>query len=182
MKVAVAQLDTVVGDVRGNLERIRGAYARALKEGAEVVLTPELSLCGYPPRDLLEQPDFVRASHEALRALARETGEAALVVGAPEPNPRGRGRPLFNAAYVLHGGRVAAKRFKSLLPTYDVFDEERHFEPARENAPVRFKGRRLGITVCEDAWTDETFWGTRRYRVDPVARQARAGADVLLNI
>lgn len=182
MRVAFAQLNPLVGDIRGNLEKTRAAYARAVAQGAELVLAPELTLCGYPPRDLLEQPDFVRANKAALAALAKGVGDAGLIVGYAEPNPAPRGRALFNAAALLHKGKVAARRYKTLLPTYDVFDEIRHFEPASENTPVRFKGRRLGITICEDAWNDEAFWGKNLYLADPVARQAKAGADLLVNI
>ncbi|MBI3298501.1 MAG: NAD+ synthase [Elusimicrobia bacterium] len=182
MRVALAQLDPVVGDVRGNLERVRAAYKAAVAQGAELVMTPELALAGYPPRDLLEQPDFVRANRQALAALAKQTRAAGLLVGFVEANPAPRGRAVFNSAALLHQGKVTATRRKTLLPTYDVFDEVRHFEPARENAPVRFKGRRLGITICEDAWNDEAFWGKRLYQDDPVARQVKAGAELLLNV
>ncbi|MBI5596605.1 MAG: NAD+ synthase [Elusimicrobia bacterium] len=182
MKIAIAQLNPKVGDVRGNLEKTRAAYAQAAAQGADLVLAPELTLCGYPPRDLLEQPDFVRANKAALSALAKDVGDAGLIVGYVEPNPAPRGRALFNAAALLHKGKVAARRYKTLLPTYDVFDEIRHFEPASSNTPVRFKGARLGITICEDAWNDEAFWGKNLYIADPVARQAKAGADILVNI
>lgn len=182
MRIALAQLDCVVGDVRGNLGLVRAAYRKAEGLGADLVLTPELALCGYPPRDLLEQPDFIRANGEALKTLAKEIRSTGLVVGFVEANPAPRGRALFNSAALLHNGKVAARRQKSLLPTYDVFDEVRHFEPAAENPPVRFKGRRIGITICEDAWNDEAFWGKRLYRADPVTRQVKAGADILVNI
>lgn len=182
MKVALAQLDTVVGDMAGNVARVRAAYAKARAAGADLVLTPELSLCGYPPRDLLEQPDFLRANRQALAAAARGVKETGLIVGCVEPNPARAGRAVVNGAVLLHRGKVVARRAKTLLPTYDVFDEHRHFEPAADNAPLKFKGRRLGLTICEDAWNDEAFWGRRLYQADPVARQAKDGADLLLNI
>lgn len=182
MRVALAQLDTVVGDLKGNLAKVKDAYARARAAGAELVLTPELSLCGYPPRDLLEQPDFLRANRQALAAAAKWVKDAGLVVGCVEPNPARAGRPVVNGAVLLYKGKVHARRAKTLLPTYDVFDEHRHFEPAAENAPIKFKGRRLGLTICEDAWNDEAFWGRKLYQEDPVARQAKDGADLLVNI
>ncbi|TBR25815.1 NAD+ synthase [bacterium] len=182
MRVALAQLDTVVGDLKGNVARVRDAYAKARAAGAELVLTPELSLCGYPPRDLLEQPDFMRANRQALAAVAKGVKDAGLVVGCVEPNPARAGRAVVNGAVLLYKGKVHARRAKSLLPTYDVFDEHRHFEPASENTPIKFKGRRLGLTICEDAWNDEAFWGRKLYEADPVARQAKDGADLLLNI
>ena len=104
------------------------------------------------------------------------------MVGCLEANPARAGRPLFNSAVLLHRGKVVASRAKTLLPTYDVFDEHRHFEPAPENKPVKFKGRRLGLTICEDAWNDEAFWGKQLYQADPVAAQAKAGADLHLNV
>lgn len=182
MRVALAQLDTVVGDLKGNVARVLEAYGKARAAGAELVLTPELSLCGYPPRDLLEQPDFLRANRQALAAVAKTVKDAGLVVGCLEANPARSGRPLLNTAVLLHRGKAVASRAKTLLPTYDVFDEHRHFEPAAENKPIKFKGRRLGLTICEDAWNDEAFWGKQLYQADPVAAQAKAGADLLLNI
>jgi len=182
MKVAIAQIDTTVGDLRGNVERILGAYGRAKEQGADLVLTPEMSVTGYPPLDLLEQPDFVAANLEAVGALARQTHGAGLVVGYADVNPRRWGKPLHNAAALLHDGKVAARRFKCLLPTYDVFDESRHFQPASANAPIAFHGRRLGLTICEDAWNDEHSQRRRRYALDPIRRQVQAGADLLVNI
>ena len=123
MKLSLAQIDPTVGDIRGNLERIRGAYRRAAERGADLVLFPELCVTGYPPRDLLGQPDFIRANLRALERLAKEAGEAGLVVGYAEPNRGRSGRALRNAAALLHKGRVLARRYKTLLPDYDVFDE-----------------------------------------------------------
>lgn len=181
MKVALAQLDTTVGDIRGNRDRILHAYAEAERRGADLVLFPELCIPGYPSGDLLYQPDFVRANLKALGELARAARRTAMLVGYAEPN-RGRGKALFNAAALLHRGKVAARRFKTLIPTYDVFDEGRYFEPAPRNEPIPFEGRRLGVTVCEDAWNDRSFWEKPLYDRDPVAALARAKADILLNL
>ena len=182
MKIALAQIDTTVGDLRGNLALIRAYYRRAAAQGADLVLAPELALTGYPPWDLLEQRDFVAANLQTLKELARDVRDAGLCVGFVDVNARGDGKRLFNAAAMLHRGKIAAIRHKSLLPTYDVFDEARYFEPAAVNLPVNFKGVKLGLTICEDAWNDATFWKTRLYRADPVQDLARRGARLLLNI
>ena len=189
MKLALAQIDTTVGDIAGNCETIRAFYRRACDQGADLVLFPELAVCGYPPWDLLEQRDFVAANLQALQALARETdktgpggGRAGILVGFVDVNPASVGKPLMNAAALLDGGAVVARRYKTLLPTYDVFDETRYFEPAQANEPAAFRGRMLGITICEDAWNDAEFWPRRLYPVDPVERLVGKGAELLLNI
>ena len=182
MIIALAQIDTTVGDIRGNCELILSRYRRACAGGADLVVFPELAIPGYPAWDLLERRDFVSANLKALDGLARSTGRAGLLAGFVDPNPAGIGKPLFNAAALCAGGRVVAKRRKTLLPTYDVFDEARYFEPATDNRPVAFRGRRLGITICEDAWNDAGFWRKRLYPVDPVRRLVREGIDILVNI
>jgi NAD+ synthetase len=182
MRVALAQIDTTVGDIPGNLRLIRDAAARARGAGAQLVVFPEQALGGYPALDLWEDEDFLRAGETALKDLARGTGEMGLVVGAAVRNPRPVGKPILSAAALLHRGKVAAVRGKTLLPTYDVFDERRYFEPASGNAPVHFGGLRIGITICEDAWSRAPGQSRRLYRTDPVAEQVRAGADLLLNL
>ncbi|MFH1723590.1 MAG: NAD+ synthase [Elusimicrobiota bacterium] len=182
MKIALAQINTTVGDIRGNLESIRSSYRKARALGVDVVLFPELTITGYPPRDLLEHPDFIRANLGALKTLARSAGNTGLIVGYAAENPSRTGKPLQNAAALLHRGKIVAKRCKTLLPTYDVFDEGRYFEPAKENKPFRFHGRRIGLTICEDAWNDEDLLGRRRYALDPIRRHAAEGADLMLNI
>ena len=147
MRVALAQIDATVGDVRGNLELIRSAARRAEDAGAELAVFPEQALGGYPALDLLEERGFVRANRDGLKALARSAGRMGLLVGYVAENPRSVGKPIANAAALLHRGKVAATRWKTLLPTYDVFDEARYFEPAAGNAPVRFNGRRVGVTI-----------------------------------
>jgi NAD+ synthetase len=184
MKLALAQINTTVGDLAGNEGRIREAYERGERAGADLVLGPELAITGYPPRDLLLRRRFVEGNLAAMERLAAATagGKAGLVVGFVGFNEHRPGRDHTNAVALVHGGKVLAVRTKSLLPTYDVFDEDRYFEPAQENDWVAFQGRRLGLTICEDLWNDEDFWLDRRYRRDPGAALVQAGANLLLNI
>ncbi|HXU63589.1 MAG TPA: NAD+ synthase [Polyangia bacterium] len=183
MKFALAQVNPTIGDFPGNRRLMLDAVAAAEARGAELVLFPELAICGYPPRDLLERPAFVEASGASLAALASALSgaKAAALVGFPEPlaSP---GRALSNSAALIEGGRIVHVARKSLLPTYDVFDERRYFEPATDVAPVTFRGQRLGISICEDIWNDADFWPERLYRGDPIEALVRAGADVILNI
>ena len=182
MKIALAQINTTVGDVAGNLDRVREAALRAKARGADLAVFPELSLTGYPPRDLLDIDAFVRASEVALKPLAAATRGIGVLVGTAVRSPRPRGRRALNVAALLDAGRVQSLTSKCLLPNYDVFDEVRYFEPASAVHVKRFRGRQLGITVCEDAWAEETFSGRRIYRKDPVAELVRQGAEVIVNL
>jgi NAD+ synthetase len=182
MKIALAQINTTVGDVAGNLDRVREAALRAKARGADLAVFPELSLTGYPPRDLLDIDAFVRASEVALKPLAAATRGIGVLVGTAVRSPRPRGRRALNVAALLDAGRVQSLTSKCLLPNYDVFDEVRYFEPAGTVRVKEFRGRRLGVTVCEDAWAEESFSGRRIYRKDPVAELARQGAEVILNL
>ena len=182
MRIALAQLNTTVGDIAGNEGLVLEAYRRGVEAQVELVLTPELSLTGYPPRDLLLRESFIRANQAALERLASAVGEVGLIVGFVGENPVRPGRPLTNAAALLHRGRVVAIRTKTLLPTYDVFDEDRYFEPASENAVIHWEGRRLGLTICEDIWNDAEFGVQRRYRPDPAAALVASGAQILINL
>ena len=182
MIVALAQLNPIVGDLEGNAARVLDAYRRAEAAGADLVLTPELCLTGYPPRDLLLRPGLRQQSLAQLQRVAAATGRTGLVVGYVEENPNRPGRAILNAAALMQNGTVLARRFKTLLPTYDVFDEDRYFEPARGNEPLEFNGRRLGITICEDIWNDDDFWPERRYQSNPPVDLADAGAEIILNI
>ena len=181
MKVALAQINTTVGDLAGNEARILAAYARGTAAGAELVLLPELSLTGYPPRDLVLNGAFVTKNLEALERLARQTGSTALVAGFIGRNENQPGRKATNAVALLQNGKILATRTKTLLPTYDVFDEDRYFEPATANAPIEFQGAKIGLTICEDVWNDEDFWDDRRYRRSPPAELAASGASLILN-
>jgi NAD+ synthase (glutamine-hydrolysing) len=182
LKIGLLQLNSTVGDFAANREKLLSACARAVSLGAEFVLAPELFLCGYPPRDLLQRDDFVEANLTALAETARQTGAVPLCVGFVDRNSERPGRALRNSAAVLQNGRIIWRMTKSLLPTYDVFDEDRYFEPAKKVEPFVFNGRKLGITICEDIWNDEDFWPERLYRGDPVRELMAQGAEMILNL
>ena len=182
MKIVLAQVNTRVGDFAGNVARLREAYAEGAAAGAEIVVAPELAMTGYPPRDLLLKSGFIEGNLAALDELAGHVGEAALVVGYVGMNEKQPGRVATNAVALIQNGKIIATRTKTLLPTYDVFDEDRYFEPSTENAPVELNGRRIGLTICEDVWNDEDFWDDRRYRANPVESLVEEGAEVLINI
>jgi len=169
LKVAVAQIDTTVGDFAGNSEKILAGGRRAEKDGADLVLFPELAVCGYPPKDLLERRSFLEESDRATRRLARASGEAVWLFGSLAKNRARAGRSVFNAAVAARRGRITGIYHKRLLPTYDVFDEGRYFEPgAKPPFVLAVRGRRVGVTVCEDIWNDKTFWKRPLYEADPV--------------
>ncbi|HTD86724.1 MAG TPA: NAD+ synthase [Candidatus Binatia bacterium] len=183
MKVAFAQINTTVGDLKGNGENISAAYQKAAEAGADLVLFPELATCGYPPRDLLLKSRFIDRNLELLDGLAKTTGKTGMVIGYVGRNKTGVGREATNSVALLQNGRMVATRDKTLLPTYDVFDEDRYFEPATRNEVVEFNGRKIGLTVCEDVWNDEDFWhDSRRYRLDPARDLVKAGAELILNV
>ena len=182
MKIGVLQLNSTIGDYDTNQNKLVAAYEKACANGAEFVLAPELYLCGYPPRDLLLRPDFIEANLTALADAAKKTGAVPLCVGYVDRSAAPPGRPLTNSAAVLQNGKIAWRQDKSLLPTYDVFDEDRYFEPAKSTKPFEFKGRKLAITICEDIWNDEDFWRERLYRRDPIKDLIIQGADLILNI
>ena len=182
MKIAIAQINTTVGDFDGNSDKIVDAWRRADEAGAELVVLPELALCGYPPRDLLAKPAFLRQNQATLERLAKRGGRAVAVVGHASVNETDSGRPARNSAAVLRDGQIIDVRHKTLLPTYDVFDEDRYFEPATDNTPVEILGKKIGITICEDIWNDEVFPNDRRYGRRPADELAAAGAELLLNL
>jgi NAD+ synthetase len=182
LKIGLLQLNPTIGAFAANREKLVAAYADAVARGAEFVLAPELFLCGYPPRDLLLREDFIAANLAALAEAAQPTGAVPLCVGYVEKNPERPGRALTNAAAVLQHGKIIWRTTKSLLPTYDVFDEDRYFEPGKKTEPFVFNGHRLGITICEDIWNDEDFWPERRYRRDPVKELMAQGAEIILNL
>ncbi|HYC72154.1 MAG TPA: NAD+ synthase [Opitutaceae bacterium] len=183
MRVGLAQINTTVGDLPGNRRRVVEAYRALVAQGAELVVFPELVVSGYPPRDLLFKKRFVADVEQATRDIAGEIGEAPAVVGYVESNTSGRGRSAFNSAAFCHRGRIAAVARKCLLPTYDVFDEDRYFEPGEESAIVEFGGRRIGITICEDIWTHPMISTRRLYHgLNPVQQLAARGVDLLLNL
>jgi NAD+ synthase/NAD+ synthase (glutamine-hydrolysing) len=191
MKIAIAQLNPTIGDLAGNAQSILNAAQQAASQGAQLLLTPELSLCGYPPRDLLMHPDFVAAMAKALVQLAQDLPtQLAVLVGTVVANPdavsAGK-KPLFNTCALLQNGEVQQLFHKRLLPTYDVFDEDRYFEPGdRPNffhlAQSDATSVRIGVTICEDFWNDEEFWGKRNYEVNPIADLVAEKVDLLVNL
>ena len=186
MKITMAQLNPIVGDLGGNKRQIISTYDAAAKAGSDLVVFSELFLTGYPPWDLLERPWFIAATSDAVDEIVAHTASfsgAGLLFGTPRPAQIKAGKPLYNSAIFAAAGRVLLEQHKSLLPTYDVFDETRYFAPAPEINTVAFKGEVLGITICEDAWTQAELWPRGRlYSFDPVSRLADQGATVLLNI
>ena len=180
MKVGLAQINPTVGDFAANSAAILAAYSSLVKSGAEVVLTPELALPGYPPLDLLFKSRFVPQNLAALDALHAQIGEVPLLVGCVDVNT-GPGRPFRNAAAILERGKPIRKISNSLLPTYDVFDEARYFQPAEKNEPVEIAGIRCGVTICEDIWSRE-YLPRPLYDCDPLASLAAQGAKVILNL
>ena len=183
MRIALAQLNPTIGDIPGNLDRILQTYRRAVALGADLVVTPELSLIGYPPKDLLLKPRFVADNLAALARLVHEVGRTALLVGFVDRTKEARGLPLRNAVALVADGRVLARKYKSLLPTYDVFDEMRYFEPGAGPQVVSLGGLRLGLSICEDIWTQEEAGPIARYyHGNPIAQLVESEADVLLNM
>jgi len=182
MKIGILQLNFTVGDFRGNSEKLVSAYERAVREGAELCVGSELGLCGYPPRDLLNRRDFVESHERALREVAKRVGKVPLLIGGIEKTNQKTGRPLYNTAFLVEKGKTRAVARKILLPTYDVFDEDRYFEAGDKVGSVRIAGKRVGVTICEDIWNDEDLWPERRYRIDPVRELAKKGMDLLINL
>lgn len=180
MRIGLAQLNPTVGDLRGNREKILSAYRALVEQGAELVLTPELALCGYPPQDLVFKSRFVPQTLELLESMHAEVGLVPLVVGYVDIN-RGPGKPFHNAAAVLQAGEPIQRVFKSLLPTYDVFDEDRYFEPSPTVAPVKINGRLIGVTICEDIWT-EKYLPRKLYGTRPATMLVEQGAEIILNL
>jgi NAD+ synthase (glutamine-hydrolysing) len=182
VKIGLLQLNSTIGDFVANRQKLAAGYEKACALGAEFILAPELFLCGYPPRDLLLRADFVGANLAALAETAKSVGPIPLCVGYVDENGERPGRALRNSAAVLQNGKIIWRTHKSLLPTYDVFDEDRYFEPAKSVAPFEFHGRKLGITLCEDIWNDEDFWPERLYRRDPIKELIGQGVEIILNI
>ena len=183
MRLGLAQINSTVGDLAGNRRLILDAYRALVDRGAELVIFPELIVCGYPPRDLLLKRRFVEDSEKSLKEIAAAVGDVPALVGAIERNESGTGRPLYNAAAFCHKGQVVATARKCLLPTYDVFDEDRYFEPATQPTVVSFAGRRIGITICEDIWTHPMISTRRLYHgLDPVKQLASQRCALMINI
>ena len=186
MKIAIAQLNPTIGDLDYNASLILAAAQQAETEHARLLLTPELSLCGYPPRDLLMQPAFVEQMALTLTQLAQALPpQLAVLVGVAVVNPEAAqrgGKPLFNSTALLQNGAVEQLFHKRLLPTYDVFDDNRYFEAGATSDYFTLDEIRIGVTICEDLWNDANFWGKRNYTVDPLAELSSQQIDLIVNL
>jgi NAD+ synthase (glutamine-hydrolysing) len=182
MKIALAQVNTVVGDINGNRDRVFGIMKKAQSLGAELAIFPELCLTGYPPRDLLGLHGFVDSNIQALEEIAARTDQMGVVIGFVDRNRKNEGRDFHNSAAFLSEGKVQAVVHKTLLPTYDVFDEDRYFQRSDRIEVVQFRGRSLGISICEDAWNSDDFWPKPLYSSNPIRDLVEKGADLLINI
>ena len=182
VKIALGQINPTVGDFESNAARIVEFARRAREGGAELVVFSELCVCGYPPRDLVEKRSFVEANCRAASQIAESTRGVAVIVGLVTPAQSETGKSVMNSAALLRDGRMEFLQSKMLLPTYDVFDEMRNFAPAKKQEVIPFGGRKLALTVCEDAWNDKHFWDRRLYGIDPVEMLMGAGGNFVINI
>ena len=182
MKIALGQINPTVGDFSGNAAKIVDFAHRAQSGGAGLVLFPELSVCGYPPRDLVERASFVAHNRKTVEKIAVETRGIAVICGLVTPAEAETGKSVMNSAALLRDGKVAFLQSKMLLPTYDVFDEMRNFAPAKSQKLFPFCGKQMALTICEDAWNDKHFWNRRLYTFDPVEALIQAGGNFMLNI
>jgi NAD+ synthase/NAD+ synthase (glutamine-hydrolysing) len=182
VRIALAQVNTTVGDFSGNAEKIIAFSRQAREAGAGLVVFPELCVCGYPPRDLVEKPAFVARSQETVSYIAERTRGIAVICGLVTPARAETGKSVMNSGVLLRDGKVEFQQSKMLLPTYDVFDELRNFVPAGEQHIFPFCGGRLALTICEDAWNDKQFWNRRLYGIDPVEELMKAGGTFVVNI
>ena len=184
MRIALAQINNTVGDLSGNAAKILEFTNRAEQAGAEVVVFPELALTGYPPRDLVEKDSFLDRTREALLEIAAASADRniAMVVGYVAHSPKNSAIKAQNAAAVIQGGRIVFDQRKMLLPTYDVFDEARYFQPGDSQSLSTICGKKVAISICEDAWNDKHFWERRRYSRDPIEELVQAGAELIISI
>jgi NAD+ synthase/NAD+ synthase (glutamine-hydrolysing) len=182
VKIALGQINPTVGDFSGNAAKIIQFALEARSAGAGLILFPELAVCGYPPRDLVERPSFVARNHATVERIAAETQGIAVICGMVTPAAAESGKAVMNSAAFLRDGRIEFVQSKMLLPTYDVFDEMRNFAPAKSQQLFNFCGNRMALTICEDAWNDKHFWHPRLYGVDPVEELVRNGGNFVLNI
>jgi NAD+ synthase (glutamine-hydrolysing) len=185
MKLTLAQLNPTIGDIQGNLAKIEKTLSECGKDSPDVVIFPELFLVGYPPKDLLERPSFIARTQTAIEQLlkiSQSFRQGGIIVGAPLPNQQPTGKGIHNSALLIYQGELLFTHHKLLLPTYDVFDEPRYFEPGLQDSVVKFKDIILGVSVCEDAWNDPALWPRRTYHYDPIEAMAKRGANLIINI
>jgi len=182
MKIALCQVNTIVGNIEYNKSRIIDGYKKAVNDAADLVIFPELSLIGYPPLDLVEKKEFRQASLKALAEIADQSGEVGLLFGTITEDDDNIGTDIHNSAVLCYNGKVQFIQHKSLIPNYDVFDEMRYFDPAKSIYVHEFKGEKLGISVCEDIWNDADYWYKQRYSYDPVKDLIEKHASVIVNI
>jgi NAD+ synthase/NAD+ synthase (glutamine-hydrolysing) len=184
MKIALGQINTTVGDLPGNVDRMVGMARQAAAARARLIVFPELSITGYPPRDLVEKPSFLDRTEAGLNRLAGETASLplAIICGYVGRSPRATGKQVTNSAAVVERGAVVFRQTKMLLPTYDVFDEARYFVPGESQRVLEMGDQRIALTICEDAWNDKQYWERRLYQRDPVEELAAAGAHLLISI
>lgn len=182
MKIAIAQINPVIGDFQHNFKSIYSQAVQAREKGCDLVVFSELVVSGYPPRDLLEKKEFVKANLNCLSQLIKKINGIGVICGYIGENPGDLDKPLFNSGILFENDRILHITHKRLLPTYDVFDEKRHFAPGAESSVFHYKGIGIGLTICEDAWNDKDIFAKRLYPIDPVAQLVQAGADLIINI
>ncbi len=182
MKIAIAQINSKVGDLQGNASKIKKIIEKAAKLNADLVIFPELSLTGYPPKDLLSNKDFVTANLNELEKIAHAAEKTACVIGYMDFNPSAKGKALFNSAALIHKGKILAKRHKSILPAHDIFDEAKYFEPFAKNIPLEFKNKKISITICEDILQDGPVPRNQSYKNNPISNLTKTRPDIIINI
>ncbi len=182
MKVALAQINPTIGAFQKNSEKILHFIAEAKKKNSDLVIFPELSLIGYPPLDLLDKDHFVEDNLKALQALSKQIQGISAIIGYVEKNTTRHGKPYYNAAALISSGKIVSKHYKSLLPSYDVFDETRHFEPSSKIFPANIQKNPVAVSICEDIWNDKDFWKKRLYRSDPLPLLLKQKKHCLINI
>jgi NAD+ synthase (glutamine-hydrolysing) len=184
VRITLAQINTTVGAIGDNVERVL-SVAREVGASTDLVAFPEMTVTGYPPRDLLERPAFIQLARKGLERIVEASADipnVGIVVGCPVDTGEAEGKRLHNSVFLIEAGKLVFEQAKMLLPTYDVFDEARHFKPAQESNIYKWRGRKLGLSICEDLWFEPDPWNSRRYSVDPIDMQARKGADLFINI
>ncbi len=183
MKIALAQINTIIGDFENNLKKVINFTKKAEESGADIIIFPELTFSGYPPRDLLEKKSFIEKNIEILHKYRKSVGEIGAVVGFISWNKNSIGKPIMNSGAFIHRGKIKKIFHKCLLPTYDVFDEARYFEPDKKaQGLISFKGKKLGLTICEDFWNEPEIFSHRLYNYDPVEDLANRGAEIFISI